>query len=145
MQCEKNHEWKRSIAALTKQNFCDCCRTRGTFSSWCRKGKAFCEHAFSLQRQQHGKDKQNVEFAPSWKNFCRRTQLHLWFLYAFGTFLDKIWSICCKKTWQHCPKHNVVQLFWQCLNLHNSDLSPPPSDQHRPYKSMQLKQNVTCQ
>jgi len=29
---------------------------------WCRKGKAFCERALALYRQQQGKDKQNIEF-----------------------------------------------------------------------------------
>jgi len=27
LQCEKKHEWKRSIAAPTKRDFCDCCRS----------------------------------------------------------------------------------------------------------------------
>jgi len=34
----------------------------GACSLWCKKGKAFCERAFALHRQQHGKDKQNIEF-----------------------------------------------------------------------------------
>jgi len=37
---------------------------QGVFSLWYRKGKILCERAFALHRQQHGKDKQNVEFAP---------------------------------------------------------------------------------
>jgi len=40
---------------------------QGAFSLWYRKGKAFCERAFALHRQQHGKDKQNIEFAPPGK------------------------------------------------------------------------------
>jgi len=143
VQCEKKHEWKRSIAAPTKRDFCDFCRSsRGVtrldgargkkqvwcphvrtwdlseahalywrkylwhcwdfmaspaviwrphsdsapgefcpprygelcapcppraFSLWCRKGKAFCERVFALHRQQHGKDKQNIEFVPPGK------------------------------------------------------------------------------
>jgi len=39
-------------------------RSRGTYSLWCRKGKAFCEHAFALHRQQHGKDEQKVDVPP---------------------------------------------------------------------------------
>jgi len=34
----------------------------GACSLWCKKAKAFCERAFALHRQQHGKDKQNIEF-----------------------------------------------------------------------------------
>jgi len=31
---------------------------------WFRKGKEFCERALALHRQQHGKDKKNIEVAP---------------------------------------------------------------------------------
>ena len=34
----------------------------GACSLWCKKGKAFCERAFALHHQQHGKDEQNIEF-----------------------------------------------------------------------------------
>jgi len=42
------------------------------FSLWCRKGKTFCQRAFALHRWQNGKDKENVEFAPTWQNVCGR-------------------------------------------------------------------------
>jgi len=32
----------------------------------------FCIRPFALHRQQPEKDKQNVDFAPPWKNFCGR-------------------------------------------------------------------------
>jgi len=35
-------------------------------------GKAFCEHPFVLHLQQPEKDKQNVNCAHPWKNFCGR-------------------------------------------------------------------------
>jgi len=54
------------------------------FSLWCRKAKAFCERAFELHRQQHGKNKQNIEFSP-WKSFCRR--LCFWLVDMFWLFL----------------------------------------------------------
>jgi len=42
----------------------------------CRNCKVFCERPFALQREQPEKDKQNVDFAHPWKNFCG----HLWLL-----------------------------------------------------------------
>jgi len=41
VQCEKTHEWKRSIAALTKRDFCDCCRSRGHFRYDAERAKRF--------------------------------------------------------------------------------------------------------
>jgi len=43
-----------------------------TLSLWCRKGEAFCVRLFVLYHQQPEKHKQNVNFAPPWKNFCGR-------------------------------------------------------------------------
>jgi len=63
MLCEKKREWKRSIAAPTKRNFCYYCCKHRAFSLWCVKGKAFCECPFALHRQQPEKDKQNVDVA----------------------------------------------------------------------------------
>ena len=80
MQCEKKHEWKRNIAAATKRYCCDCCRSNSV-----EKGKAFCERAFALHRQQHGKDKQNIEFAPR-KSSCGRPCFWLEFFQISGIF-----------------------------------------------------------
>ena len=57
----------------------------GTFSLWCRKGKAFCERAFALYHQQHGEHKQSIELAP-WKSFCRRPCFWLEFFQVSGIF-----------------------------------------------------------
>ena len=54
---------KRSIAAPTKRDIWDCCYSRGYFRYDVEKGKAFCERALASYRQQHGKDKQNFDFA----------------------------------------------------------------------------------
>jgi len=35
----------------------------------------FCVRPFALHRQQTEKDKQNVDYAPPWKNFCGRPWL----------------------------------------------------------------------
>jgi len=62
-------------------------RGKGAFSLWCRKGKAFCERALALYRQQHGKDKQNIEFAPPpGKRFCGRPCFWLGFFQVSGIF-----------------------------------------------------------
>jgi len=40
VQCEKKDEWKRSIAAPTKRDFCDCCRSsRGVTGLDAARGK----------------------------------------------------------------------------------------------------------
>jgi len=56
---------------LTKTNICseentvcNCCRNIEHF--------LFCIRPFALHRQQPEKDKQNVDFAPPWKNICGR-------------------------------------------------------------------------
>ena len=41
-------------------------------TKWGRKGKAFCERPFASHRQQPGKEKQNVDVPPPWKNVCGR-------------------------------------------------------------------------
>ena len=58
----------------------------GAFSLWCRKGKAFCEHAFALHRQQHGKDKQNIDYAPPGKVFVDAHAPDLNFFQISGMF-----------------------------------------------------------
>ena len=60
-------------------------RSKGAFSLWCKKGKAFCERPLALYRQQHGKDKQNIKFAP-WKSFCGRPCFWLGFFQVSGIF-----------------------------------------------------------
>jgi len=39
-------------------------------SLWCRKGEEFRVRSFALHRHQPEKDKQTVDFASPWKNFC---------------------------------------------------------------------------
>ena len=34
--------------------------------------KAFCEHTFALHHQKPKKNRQNVDVATAWKNFCGR-------------------------------------------------------------------------
>jgi len=46
--------------------------SHGVFSSWRRKGKAFCERPFALYHQQLEIGKQNFDVGPLWKNFCGR-------------------------------------------------------------------------
>jgi len=50
------------------------------FSLWRRKGKAFCVRQCAWHCQQPETDKQNVVFAPPWKNLCWHqwgTQVHV--------------------------------------------------------------------
>ena len=42
--------WKETSA--NEAQFWDCCRNMGSFSLWCRQGKALCERPFALHRQQ---------------------------------------------------------------------------------------------
>jgi len=56
------------------------------FSLWGRKGKAFCEHAFALHRQQHGKDKQNIDYASPGKVFVDAHSPDLNFFQISGIF-----------------------------------------------------------
>jgi len=60
------------VIAANESHFCDCCRnTAGHFV--CALGtvmKAFSERPFALHCQQPENDKENVNSAPAWKNFC---------------------------------------------------------------------------
>ena len=71
-------------------------RSKGAFSLWCKKGKAFCERPLALYRQQHGKDKQNIKFAPLEK-FLRSQVLLTWIFSSFWHFSDMFWLfLTCK-------------------------------------------------
>jgi len=59
----------------TKRIFGTVAVTWVSFSLWCRQGKALCERPFALHRQQPEMDKQNVDLAYPWKNFCVRACL----------------------------------------------------------------------
>ena len=50
----------------------------------------WCIRPFVLHREQPEKDKQNIDFAPTWKNFCGRpcSQAISWFWYQIYTYLD---------------------------------------------------------
>jgi len=66
--------------SLAKKRATNSSASQGAFSLWCRKGKAFCEHALALYRQQHGKDKQEIEFAHPGKVFADASASDLNFL-----------------------------------------------------------------
>jgi len=63
---------------------------------WCREGKAFCERAFVLHRQQHAKDEQNIQFAPLGKVSADARASDLKF-FKFLAFSDILWLfLTCK-------------------------------------------------
>jgi len=65
--------WKEAVLP-TKCDFCDCCRNIGCFVCGVETAK-FCEHPVALYRQQPEKDKNIVDVAHPWKNFCGRPWL----------------------------------------------------------------------
>jgi len=77
--CQKVHLCGKFVHRSTWKRFQNRCEWSVCFhvalSLWFRNSKAFCEHPFALQRQQPEKDKQNVDVAPPWKNFCGRPWL----------------------------------------------------------------------
>ena len=99
----------RGIVPPWPPSLCPC--VAGTFSLWCRKGKAFCERALALYGQQHGKDKQNIEFAPLEK-FLRTPVLLTWIFLNFWHFSDMFWLfLTCKYNKQKYVNYLINHFF----------------------------------
>ena len=92
--CEKRHEWKRSIAAPTKRDFCDCCRNMGHFRYGVERAKRFVNvHLHCIVSNMKRMSK--ISRLTPWKNFCGRQ----WWL-PIITLLPSFVTVILRNNWK---------------------------------------------